>query len=92
MECFWRLYGHWQPAGHCHQQDPAVFYVCVDIDDGLTYYHLHGAGLFPECAEICDGGEAESLVLFITPCSILSLKGVDWSTKVDPVLQHQPFF
>jgi len=65
MECVWRLYGHRQPARYCHQQDPAVFYVCVDPYDGLTYYHLHGAGLFPECAEICDGGEAESVVLFI---------------------------
>lgn len=65
MECFWRVYGHWEPAGYCHQQDPAVFYVCVHPDDGLSYYHLHGAGLFPECAEICDGGEAESVVLSI---------------------------
>lgn len=65
MECFWRLHGHRQPAGYCDQQDPAVFYVCVHPDDGFPDYHLHGAGLFPECAEICDGGEAESLVLSI---------------------------
>jgi len=45
MECLWRLFGHWQQVGYCHQQDQAVFYVRLYPDPWITHYHLHGTGL-----------------------------------------------
>ena len=65
VECFWRLFGHWQPDGHRNQQDPAILYVCLYSYDGVSYYHLYGAGVLEEYAEIYLGSEEESLVLFV---------------------------
>ena len=65
MECFWRLYRHWQPYGYCHQQDPAVFYVHFPAYAGLAHYYLYGTGFLEKYAEVYLGGEAESLVLFV---------------------------
>ena len=65
MECLWCLFSHRQPDGHRDQQDPAVFYVRFDPDDGLPYYHLHGAGFLEKYAEVYLGSEKKSLVLFV---------------------------
>lgn len=65
MECLWRLHSHWEPAGDCHQQDPAVFYVCFHPDDGLSYYYLHDPGFLEKYTEVYLGSEEESLVLSI---------------------------
>ena len=65
MECFWRLYSYWPKAGNCYQQDPAIFHVRLNIDNGLPYYHLYDTGFLEKYAEIYLGGEAESLVLFV---------------------------
>lgn len=65
MECFWRLFGHRQPDGHCNQQDPAIFYVCFYSYDGVTNYHLYGAGFLAQYAKVYLGSEEESLVLFV---------------------------
>ena len=65
VECFWRLFGHWQSYGYCHQPDPAIFYVCFHPDNGLSYYHLYGIGFLEKYPEIYLGGEKESLVLFV---------------------------
>ena len=65
MECLWRLYCHWQPDGHCYQQDPAIFYVRLHSYDGLSNYHLHGACFLEKYAKVYLGSEAESVVLFV---------------------------
>ncbi len=52
MECFWCLYGHWQPYGHCYQQDPAIFHVHFYPDNGLPYYPLHDIGFLEKYAEV----------------------------------------
>jgi hypothetical protein len=65
MECLRRLFSHWQQDGYCHQQDPAVFYVCFYTYDGLPYYYLYGAGFLEKYAEVYLGSKAESLVLFV---------------------------
>ena len=41
MECLWGLFGHWQQAGYCHQQDQAVFHVHFNPDPWITDHHLH---------------------------------------------------
>jgi hypothetical protein len=63
MECLWRLFGHWQPHGYCHQQNPPVFYLHFPAYDGFTGYHLPGAGFLEKYEEIYLGGEEEPLVL-----------------------------
>ena len=66
MECLWCVYRHWPAAGHCHQQDPPVFYVHFPFDNGLPHYYLYGAGFLEKYAEVYLGGKEESMVLFIT--------------------------
>lgn len=63
MECFWRLFSHWQPDGRCYQQDPAIFYVRLYFNDGLSNYHLYGACFLEKYAKVYLGGEEKSLVL-----------------------------
>ena len=65
MECFWRLYSHWQQDGDRNQQDQAVFYVHFRPHHGIADHYLHGAGILEKYAEIYLGGETESLVLFV---------------------------
>ena len=57
MECLWRLLGHWQPHGHCHQQNPPVFYLCFNPHHGLADYTLYGARILEKYEEIYLGGE-----------------------------------
>lgn len=56
MECLWRLFGHWQQAGYCYQQDQAVFYVCLYSDTGVTYHYLHDTCLLEKYPQIHLGG------------------------------------
>lgn len=63
MECLWRLFGHRQQDGDCHQQDPAVFYLYFLPDHGLSHYHLPGAGFLEEYAEVYVGRQTQPLVL-----------------------------
>jgi hypothetical protein len=65
MECFWRLYSHWQPDGYRYKQDPAIFHVHHYPHDGLPHYRLHGVGFLEKYEEVYLGGEAKSLVLFV---------------------------
>lgn len=65
MECFWRLLCYRQPYGHCHQQDPAIFYVRLYPDDGLSNYYLHGACFLEKYAEIHLGRKEKSMVLSV---------------------------
>lgn len=65
MECLWCLFGYRQQDGYCHQQNPAVFYVCHRTYDGFTDYHLYGAGILEKCEKVYLGSKAESLVLFV---------------------------
>ena len=65
MECFWRLYSHWQPDGYRHKQDPAIFHVQHYPDDGLPNYYLHGIGFLEKYEKVYPGGKAESLVLLV---------------------------
>ena len=69
MECFWRLFGHWKPHGHCHQQDQAVFYVRFITHHGFPHYHLYGAGFLEKYAELYPGSKEKSLVLFVEAVS-----------------------
>ena len=71
MECFWRLYSHWQPDGYRYKQDPAIFHVHLYPDDGLPYYYLHGIGFLEKYAEIYLGGKAKSVVLFVNSGGII---------------------
>jgi len=72
MECFWRLFSHWQPDGHCYQQNPAVFYLHFPAHHGLPDYPLPGIGFLAESPEIYLGGKAESLVLFVSEWSMVN--------------------
>ena len=65
MECFWCLFRHRQPDGHRHQQDPPILYLYIIADDGLAYYYLHGIGFLAQYAQVHDGGEKKSVVLFV---------------------------
>ena len=65
MECLWRLFSHWQPDGHCHQPDPAVFHVYIDPYDGLPHYHLYGARFLEKYAPVYLGSQEKSLVSFV---------------------------
>jgi hypothetical protein len=76
MECLWCLCSHWQPDGHCYQQDPAVFYVHFPPDDGLTDYYLYGAGFLEKYAEIYLGGEEESVVLSLKKNACILSTGI----------------
>lgn len=58
MECLWRLFCHWPPDGHRHQQDPAVLYVHIHPYDGFSDHHLHGIGFLEKYEEIYLGCEA----------------------------------
>jgi hypothetical protein len=63
MECLWRLFGHWQPHGNRHQQNPPVFYLYFPAYVGFTDYHLPGAGFLEKYEEIYLGSEEKPLVL-----------------------------
>ena len=65
MECFWCLHSHWQPDGHCYQQDPAIFYVHIPAYPGFPDHYLHDPRFLAEYAEIYLGSKEKSLVLFI---------------------------
>ena len=65
MECLWGLFGYWRTDGYCYQPDQAIFYVRLTADNGLPYYYLHVPGFLEKHAEVYDGGEAESVVLFV---------------------------
>ena len=65
MECLWRLFGHWQQDGYCHQQDKAVLYVHFSPYDGFPNYYLYGAGFLAQYAEVYLGCEKKPLVLFM---------------------------
>lgn len=65
MECFWCLFRHWKPDGHCYQQHPEIFYVHLSTDDGIPDYYLYGAGILEKYEKIYLGGEEKSMVLFI---------------------------
>jgi hypothetical protein len=65
MECFWRLYSHWEPYGYRYQQDPAIFHVHFYPDDGLPYHPLHDIGFLEKYAQVYLGREEESLVLLV---------------------------
>lgn len=56
MECFRRLFCHWQPDGYCHEPYPAILYVRFHTYDGLTYYSLYGAGFLEKYEKIYLGG------------------------------------
>jgi hypothetical protein len=72
MECFWCLFGHWQPDGDCDQQNTSVFYVRFTPNDGFPHYYLYGAGFLAEYEEIYLGSEKKSLVLFVINSEVLS--------------------
>ena len=65
MECFWRLCSYRQPDGHCNGQNPAIFYVCLHPNNGLSYHYLYGTCILEKYASVHMGGEEESLVLFV---------------------------
>ena len=65
MECFWRVLRHWRPDGNCYKPDPAIFYVCFAADDGLSHHYLYGACLLAKHEKLYEGGEKESVVLFV---------------------------
>ena len=65
MERLWRLYCHRPKAGHCNQQDPAVFYLCLNTYDGFACYHLPGACFLEKHQEVYMGGEEKPMVLFV---------------------------
>lgn len=72
MECLWRLFGHRQQAGYCHQQDKAVFHVRLYPYTGITHHHLHDTCLLEKRPQIHLGGKKESLVLSLTKSCIRS--------------------
>lgn len=74
MERPWCLFCHWPTTGNCHQQDPAVFHVCIRADHGLPHYPVYGPCLFPECPEIHDGFPPQSLVLSLIKDSVFTKK------------------
>ena len=65
MECFWSLHRNRRQAGDRDQQDPPVFYLYFDTNDGFTSYYLPGTGFLAEYEKIYLGGKKKSLVLFI---------------------------
>ena len=65
MECLWCLYCYWQPDGNCYEPHPAIFYLCVFVNNGLSYYYLYGARFLEKYQEVYDGSKKKSLVLFI---------------------------
>ena len=65
MECFWRLFSHRQPYGDCHQQDPAVFHVCIPAYAGLSYYYIYDPGFLAKYAKLYLGSQTQSVVLFV---------------------------
>ncbi len=66
MECLWRLFSHWQPYGDSHDENPAVFYLCINSNGWLPDYSLYGAGFLEKYAKVYLGRKTESLVLFMT--------------------------
>jgi len=56
MERLWRLHRYRRQAGNSNQQDPPVFYLCVNTHDGFTCHYLPGIGFLAEYEEIYMGG------------------------------------
>lgn len=63
MERFWRLLRYRQQDGNCHQQDQAVFYVCIHPYSRLANHYLHGACVLAQYAAIYQRSPAKPLVL-----------------------------
>ena len=66
MECFWRLFGHWQQDGNCDEQDPSVFYIHFAAHDGFSDHYLHGVSLLAQSPQIYHGREKKSMVLSLS--------------------------
>ena len=45
VERLWRLHCHRRQAGNRNQQDPPVFYLCINTYDGFACYYLPGSGV-----------------------------------------------
>ena len=65
MERLWSLFSHWRSNGDCYQQDPPVLYLCIPSYYGITDHYLHDPRFLEEYAALYDGGEKESVVLFV---------------------------
>lgn len=81
MECLWCLLGHWQQDGYRHDQNPPVFYVCLFAYNGLTHYHLYGAGFLAQYAKVYPGLKEKSLVLSLSR-AIISTYGYTARYKI----------
>lgn len=65
MERFWRLFFHREPDEHFTQPHPAVLYLYLRINHGVSHPDLYDPGLFQECEKLYPFLKKESLVLFV---------------------------
>ena len=67
MECFWRLFCYRQPHGYCTQPYPAIFYLYILADHGVSYYYLYDIGFLEKYEKLCESDEEKSVVLPVNP-------------------------
>jgi hypothetical protein len=66
MACIRRLPGHWRKNGHCHINDPQVFYLYVVHDTGFTSYRLPVCCFLDEYQEIYFECEAKPVEISLS--------------------------